>query len=215
MKMILKINIMSFLLILMIISGGCQALFTTSPFQDALKPDASELPPDQLSTYCWDVLAEGTAAEKAAVYAAIQAALEGDSADDPDLNYAAGTLALDQAGFSIDTIMSGMDDPTIMEDFFAEENMDNLEDAGDYFLAADTAGAELTATDQIFGGIGLLLATVPTVDDLLTIDFNNLTTEQEIATEMLAEGVTAFAALVDPGASMDPADLLSILIPAP
>ena len=187
MKLILKITVFFFFSLMFLYLMGCQAVFTTSLFKDVLAPDVSQLPPEQLAGYYENILITGTTDEKAAALTSIQAEIESGNTD-PELNYVAGILVLDNMGLSIDNMITMMADPANAEVLITEDNLNLIMDMGDYLYTADQGGVELTDADKVFCGIGLLLQTV-SIDDLPTFDFNSPAPEQVAAVELINEGV--------------------------
>lgn len=194
MKMIIKTKEMILILLAIIITAGCQAVFTTSPFGDMLHPAPEDIPDDMLTEYCWDIMANGTPEEQEAAFAALQASIA-DGNTDPDLNYVAGVMALDQMGFTMDSFQTGTDDTAALEDLQTTitENFALMQEMGSYFDTAQDGGAELTASDQIFGGIGIIFNTVETPEDLATIDLENPSTETEAGADMINEGLASIS----------------------
>jgi len=189
MKLINKITVYFISSLLLLCLIGCQAVFTASLFKDVFAPDVSQIPPAQLAGYYEGVLINGTPEEKAAALDSIQTAIDNGNTD-PELNYIAGVLVLDTIGVSVDNIITMMSDPEGAADLLTADNLALIEDMGTYLYTADQGGVELTDTDMVFCGIGLLLQTVE-LDNLDSVDINNPTPEQAAAVALINEGAAS------------------------
>jgi len=206
MKAFLKIFTLLLCLSLCFVFLGCQNVFTTSPFKDLFKPDVAKIPPEQLANYGQDVLANGSDTEREAAYVAITTAIAAGNKD-PELNYVAASLALDQIDFTIEAVMNNLSDPVALQNMFmAEGVLETLMDTGGYLYTASEGGVELTGTDNLIGGVGLLLSTVPTINDVVGIDWNAATSEQNAALDMIQTALPAFE--IDVSGEIDLASLL-------
>lgn len=169
--------------------SGCQEIFTYS-FFTAMQPDPADLPDEKLAEYCSDILVNGTAEEKAEAFAALQAAIQAGSTD-PEINYIAANLALDQAGLTFNNLISIIDsqDPAAaFGDLLSGNNLDLLETAGNYFMTVDAGDSSLlSATDYIIGGVGIVLGSVD--GDTGLIDPNNLSSAQQQGLSAIEQGI--------------------------
>lgn len=192
-----KILFLLVILFTFFLISGCEAIFTKSPI-GRFAPPASDLTPSQLASYANSASAD----EAEEVLAAIEEALDGMSNDDPlygELNQAAGTMALTATGLTLSGIMSALEDPTaLLTD--VNDNIDLLIDAGGYFESAHDAGEELSSSDMILGGVGLILAES---GDLASID------PLEFGPDPDDDYAEAYA-LIQEGAADDPTILDSI-----
>jgi len=179
-------------IILIVVLGGCQDLFTTGLF-NALQTNPENMSADQLVTYGNDVLTTGDEEKMEEVYEVVEDTLEEDP-DDPELNYLAANLAAELSGFNdlldIGNLSSYADDNDALNEIIDIIDTDILAEAAEYYQEADNNGYELNAQDNICCGIGLLLDSIGgDLDNLDTVDIDNPTPEQEEAIEFIEAGI--------------------------
>lgn len=181
---------LTWFVLLVLFTFNCQAVFTTSAWE-FMKPDASELPPEQLVEYTTDVLTNGTPEEVAEAFTAVQAALVND-AENGELNYAAANLALSVSGLSMDNLLTSISDSDALATLITnvDNNFDTLLDVGGYFQTADENDQELTANDSLFAGIALLAdaSGVTEIADFDGMDFSTPTPDQQVALDYILVG---------------------------
>jgi hypothetical protein len=146
------------LLASLIVLGGCQAIFTYSPFSGLRRPPSSMTPAQRL-TYAQDALASGDAAAMKSAYDAIK----NDSGS--DAQYTAAQLGIELSG--VPTVLREIaSDPSTVTTqlntisaFIAAHNLDPtyMVAAAAQLSAAQAAGATLTEMDMAMGAMGILL----------------------------------------------------------
>lgn len=144
---------------------GCQAVFTYSPLA-FLQRDPATLPEAQQIERAQDVLVAGTSDDIAQAYQTISGLAEGST--DPGLNLLAAELAFAASGVT-DVITGVLEDPDIISSGTAED-IDTLlasldtdliaEGASFVQTAAGSADADISDTQYIIAGAGLLLGAV-------------------------------------------------------
>ena len=189
-KIILIVLLAGALLLL----GGCEALFTYSPFT-GLQRNPSSLSPAQRITYAQDALASGDKAAMQAAYDAVK--------NDPGTtaDYTTAELGIELSGLPT-LIIDAIADPsavlpngdaTSVADFLAAHpdlQPSLVMDAGARLQALDAGGFPITANDRVLGAIGLALAasagTTPAYD--LGAPGVDLTAAKSLLTPLVGDG---------------------------
>ncbi|GEM_PF-954272 len=150
---------------LLLMLSSCQAVFTYSPLS-FLQRDPSTLSEAERVAYAEDALSSGDTTAMQKAYDSLKALLA-DNPDDPTLNELAAKLAVELSGVPtlVEGIISGEIDITgttasqDIANFLSGSGVDPsyMEEAADYYVAADTGGADLNSTDYVMGSIGLLI----------------------------------------------------------
>jgi hypothetical protein len=156
-------------LLLFLLAAACEAVFTYSPVA-FLQRDPANLPPSQKKTFAEDALASGDSEAILKAYDAIKGDA-GDSAD-PALQHLAAKLALELSGVTAmlsdivggEVILAGTLDPPAVNAFLAGLDSRYTSEAGGFFDAANTNGADLSPTDYLLGGACLLFAAADSAD---------------------------------------------------
>jgi len=143
----------SLVLMFLLLSAGCQAIFTSSPLS-FLQRDPANLPLDQKITWAENALASGDPEAMATAYNAIK--------DESGVDYLAANLALELSGVPqlLFEVIGGdvaIDNQADLENFLQQLDSSYISAAGGHYndtLANDPAS--LTGTDYILGAASLL-----------------------------------------------------------
>lgn len=136
---------------------GCQAVFTFSPLA-GLQRDPANLSPEGKIAYAYDILATGSQAEMAEVYALINE-LSLENPDDPELHLLSADLALGATGVNEaiqDFLSGGGDFSNATEDVVSGLDMNMVDAAADHVLAAEALGAEISEQQYLNTGVIML-----------------------------------------------------------
>ena len=174
---------------------SCQAVFTFSPLS-FLQRDPAGLSADQQVGFAEEALASGDADALRAAYDAL--VVTAATSTDPDVQYTAAQLALELSGVSdvftslLGRLGGGGGDDALATAATAYESIDVslLSAAADYLDAAESGGADLTATDYFVGGVGLIIAGAEGEDPFADLDANP---NAERAEEFLTKGADELA----------------------
>ena len=151
--------------------GGCEAIFTSSPFT-GLQRNPSSLSPEQQITYAQDALASGDKTAMQAAYDALKSETSATAV------YMTAELGIELSG--VPTLLTAaINDPTILStgagnatavgDYIAAHpglQPALIIDAAQRLQALAASGTAMTTNDRILGAIGLALgaATPPAYD---------------------------------------------------
>jgi hypothetical protein len=162
------------LLILMIL-GGCQAIFTYTPLK-GFQRDPSSLSPEQRLVYAQDALASGDKAAMLAAYNAIKADAGNDASHlTAELGIElSGVPGLINSAITDQAVLTGSG-TTIADYIAAHPGLDPtlIIDAGIRMQNLDAAGYPLSTNDRILGAIGLALEAAQTINS--SYDLTGLT----------------------------------------
>jgi hypothetical protein len=146
-------------LVVLMLVGGCQALFTYTPLK-GLQRDPASLSPEQKLVYAQDALASGDKSAMQAAYNAIKA----DTGN--DARHLTAELGIELSGvpglindaITDESLVTGSGN-TIAAYIAAHPALDPslMIDAGLRMQALDLAGYPLSTNDRILGAIGLAL----------------------------------------------------------
>ena len=158
----------------LLLLGGCEAIFTSSPFT-ALQRNPSSLSPEQQITYAQDALASGDKTAMQAAYDTLKSETSSTAV------YMTAELGIELSG--VPTLLTAaINDPSILSKGDATAVGDYIAahpglqpaliiDAGQRLRALDAAGTTMTTNDRILGAIGLALgAATPPAYDFTGVD---------------------------------------------
>jgi len=156
--------------------ASCQAVFTFSPLS-FLRRDPSTLTADQQLAWAEEALASGDVEAVRDAYDAL--VVTASMSTDPAVQYTTAQLALELSGVGevFSSLLGGLTQEGESPFSSAAEALEAVDvglltAAADYLDAAQSGGADLTATDYFVGGVGLIVAGAGGEDPLENLEEN-------------------------------------------
>ena len=176
------------LLSVIVLSSGCQAVFTQSPFA-GLQRDPSNLSPEQKIGYAESLLATGDTEAMADAYEEIAKLLE-DDPDDPELNLLAAELAMGASGVN-DVIEEAISAGDNFDVNTALENldMDAIDSVADHVDVVLANGGEVSDNTLVTAAATTVLSVVENGGDLSALESWDGTSTPEFGNDANAEAL--------------------------